>query len=134
MRRPPRLIAALLAVGCLLIPSAALGRRSSGGFELSAANYTVREDAGRATITVVRSDTRGAAHVAYIAVGMGHPCGPRQCTATPPANGDVPADFGPTKGWLDFAPGVRRESFPVPTVNQHFATIAKTVSVGQFAA
>jgi endoglucanase len=100
---------------------------------LSAANYTVRENAGRATITVVRGDTSVRAHVAYIAVGMGHPCGARQCTATPPDNGDVPADFGPTKGWLDFPAGVARESFSVPIVDHHFSTIDKTVSIGLFA-
>jgi endoglucanase len=132
MSRAPRLIAAICAVGCLLIPSAAQSRRSSGGFELSAASYTVREDAGRATITVVRTNTRTRAHVAYIAVGMGHRCGARPCTATAPGDADVPADFGVTKGWLNFAPGVARESFSVPIADHHFATIAKTVSVGLF--
>ena len=134
MRRAPRLIAALCVVGCLAIPSAAQSRLSSGGFELSAANYTVREDAGRATITVVRADTSASAHVGYIAVGTGHRCGARACTATPPDNGDTPADFGAAQGWLDFAPGVARGSFSIPIVDHRFATIAKTVSVGLFAA
>ena len=133
MRRAPRLIAALCAVGCLVIPSAAQSRRSSGGFELSAANYTVHEYSGRATITVVRADTSAPAHVAYIAVGMGHPCGASACTATPQDNGDTPADFGATKGWLNFPPGVARESFSIPIVDHRFATIAKAVSVGLFA-
>jgi endoglucanase len=132
MRRAPRLIA-LLVIGCLLVPAAAQARRTSDGFEMSAANYTVREDAGRATITVVRGDTRAEGHVAYIAVGMGHRCGASACTATPPDNGDTPADFGSTKGWLDFPRGVGRESFSVPIVDHHFATIDKTVSLGLFA-
>jgi endoglucanase len=133
MRRPPRLIAALLAAGCLLTAPGAQAHRRSGGFELNAATYTVAQNAGRATITVVRGNTSRDARVAYIAVGMGHPCGARQCTATPPRNGDVPADFGDTKGWLDFPRGVARESFSVPIVDHHFATIDKTVSVGLWA-
>ena len=84
-------------------------------------------------ITVVRGDASSDAHVAFIAVGDGHPCGGLGCTATPPDNGETPADFGPTKGWLNFPPGVRRESFSVPIVDHHFATIAKTVSLGLFA-
>jgi endoglucanase len=132
MRRAPRLIALLLTVGCLLIPSAAQGRRISGGFELSSASYSVHEYSGRAVITVVRGDSGVPAHVAYIAVGMGHPCGASACTATPPGNADAPPDFGPTKGWLDFPLGVDRESFSVPIVDHHFATITKTVSLGLF--
>jgi endoglucanase len=135
MRRAPRLIAALFAVGCLLstTPASAHARQGSGGFALSAATYTVSENSGHAAITVVRGDARSDAHVAYIAVGMGHPCGGAACTATPPDNGDTPADFGATKGWLDFPSGVRSRSFAVPIVDHHFATINKTVSVGLFA-
>ncbi|MEA2147998.1 MAG: endoglucanase [Solirubrobacteraceae bacterium] len=132
MRRAPRLIA-LLVLGSLLVPAAAQGRRSSGDFGMSAASYTVHEYSGRAVITVLRGDTRAVGHVAYIAVGMGHPCGASACTATPPDNGDTPADFGYTKGWLKFPRGVARESFSVPILDHHFATVTKTVSVGLFA-
>ena len=132
MRRAPRLIAVLFAVGCFLSPTPAQARHGSGGFQLSAATYTVSENSGRAVITVVRGDASSDAHVAFIAVGEGHPCGDSRCTATPPDHGSDPADFGPTKGWLNFPRGVRSESFSVPIVNHHFATIDKTVSIGLF--
>ena len=76
MRRAPRLIAAArcrLSAGPTPPAHRLAGR--SGGFELSAATYTVHEYSGRAVITVVRGDARADGHVAYIAVGMGHPCG-----------------------------------------------------------
>ncbi len=133
MKRAPRFIAALIIVGCLLTPAAAQGRRSSGGFQLSAATYTVHEASGRVVITVVRGDARALAHVAYIAVGEGHPCGGSGCTATPPGHGSDPPDFGAAKGWLTFPAGVHRETFSVPIVDHHFATITKTFSVGLFA-
>ena len=105
-----------------------------GGFRLSSANYAVHEHDGAATITITRTDTSEEAHAGYIAVGMGHPCGAQQCSATSPVDAyHVPGDFRATQGTLDFPAGVASRSFQVPIVDHHFATIDKTVSVGIFA-
>ncbi len=125
-----------LAVGLAfaLLPTAAQASYDPSGFRFSAENYTVHEYSGYATVTVTRSDTSQVGHADYIAVGMGHPCGSTSCTATAPQDQyDVPADFGATKGELDFPVGAASESFRVPIIDHHFATITKTVSVGIFA-
>jgi endoglucanase len=125
-----------ILLGVALVPAAA--QADPSGIQFSADNYSVHEYSGVATITVVRGDTSQEAHADYIAVGLGHPCGGQDCTATPPDNGvgvdHTPADFRATKGQLDFAPGQSSASFDVPIVDHHFQTIDKTVSVGIFAA
>lgn len=120
----------LLAIGLsALAPAAA--HASAGDFRFSSDNYTVHENGGSAVITVTRSDAGVEAQIRYVAVGLNHPCGASSCTGVPPGNRS-PADFGASKGMLDFPAGVSSETFTVPIVDHHFATIDKTVQVALF--
>ncbi len=134
MPRFRALLAGLVTVcGSALAPAMAHAAGfDATGFRFSSPTYTVHENAGSAVITVTRTDTSRDATAYYVAVGIGHPCGSGQCTATPPDNGDTPKDFGATQGSLEFAPGVASETFTVPIVDHHFATISKTLQLAIF--
>lgn len=134
MLRLSIIIAALMAVLATASAASAASPFDPLGFQFSSPSYTVHENDGRAVITIVRSDTLLDAHADYIAVGMGHPCGAVECIATAPGDAfHAPEDFQATQGSLDFPPGVSSASFTVPIVDHHFATIAKTISLGIYA-
>jgi endoglucanase len=67
-----------------------------------------------------------------VTVGLGHDCGDARCTATPPGNGDTPADFGGVSSSLEFQPGEASKTFTVPIVDHGFSTIDKTFQVAIF--
>ncbi len=118
---------------CALVPAAAQASNfDPNGFRFSSPAYSVHENAGQAVITVSRNDASRAATAYYVAVGLFHQCGPVQCTATPPGNGDAPADFGATSGSLAFAPGQASATFTVPIVDHHQDTISKTLQLAIF--
>jgi endoglucanase len=132
-RLRPILSLVAIAVACAAVPAAAQAANfDPGGFRFSSDSFTVHENAGQAVITVVRGDASKPATAYYVAVGIGHQCGAANCNATPPGNGDVPADFGGTNGALAFQAGQTSGSFTVPIVDHHFDTIPKTFQVAIF--
>jgi endoglucanase len=96
------------------------------GFHLQSAALYVHENAGKAVITVQRTDTRRDAQVGFIAVGPGHPCGSTMCTA------QYGWDFTFVQGRLDFPVGVASETFDVPIVDHHADTLQQTVQVSLY--
>jgi endoglucanase len=118
---------ALVALGATVTPaSARAGQLDSRGFHLQDSQLYVHENAGAATITIERSDTRQEAQIRYIALSIGHPCGENQCTALP----DI--DYRPVKGMLDFPAGVARETFGVPIVDHGWSGLNKTIQISLF--
>ena len=119
-RRLPRLaplIAALLLVA--LAPATAAASRH-GTVRLSAADYSVRENAGAATITIVRSTSSGHGEVRY-GVWYDRSAQPNQ-------------DYTPVHGRLDFADGQRQVTFEIPIVNDSYVEGDETVKLGIYGA
>lgn len=81
---------------------------SNGNFSFSVPNYTVLQNAGEATITVVRTGgTYGSASINY-GVFNG-------TNAQPPFQPALAGtNYGPTSGTLYFGPGITSQSFVVP--------------------
>jgi endoglucanase len=114
-----RLLLPLLAA-LLLLSGAASATASAGTISLSSDAYSVVESAGAATITVERSDPRGAAQVRY-GVWTNH-----SATAY--------VDYTPVSGRLDFADGQREASFQIPIVNDTAVEGDETVKLGLYGA
>jgi endoglucanase len=100
--------------------------RDRNGFHLESTSLTVHENAGRAVITIERTDTSRAAQIRYITLGDGVQCGKAECTAVDPY------DFTSQKGELDFAAGVSSMSFTIPIVDHGTADVSKTLSISLF--
>ncbi len=126
-----RCIASLL-ISVLVWLAAPLGAEAAPssrlGFHLMSAALLVHENAGKAVITVRRTDTSRNAQVGYVAVGPGHRCGRATCTA------QYAWDFTSVKGRLDFRAGVASKTFDVPIVDHRAFTIPQTVRVSLFGA
>jgi len=121
-RRLPRLaplIAALLLALAALAPATA-SASGGGSVRLSSDAYTVRENAGAATITVVRSNADGGGAVRY-GVWYDRSAQPYQ-------------DYTPVHGRLDFAPGQRTATFQIPIVNDTYVEGDETVKLGIYGA
>ncbi len=109
-----------LALGAL--PAAAQAQASPydpNGFRYSSPVYTVHENAGAATITIVRNDTSKQAWIRYIAL---------------PGTAVKNQDFTVVKSILSFAPGQSSASFQVPIVDHGVPGLPKTVELGMFGA
>jgi endoglucanase len=114
---------ALVAGGSVIVPATA--QADPTGFHLESSQLYVHESAGRAVITIERTDTSRDAQVRYITGGLGFDCGGTQCTATQ-------YDTTGVKGMLDFPAGVHSESFTVPVVDHGADSLPRTVSVSLF--
>ncbi len=129
MHRLRRLtIPALAVLGALLAPAAAHADASADptGFRLQSSTLTVSENAGRAVITIERTDTSEDAQIRYITLGDSVPCGSAECTAVDPD------DFTSVKGELDFPAGVASETFTMPIVDHGVQSVPKTLQVSLF--
>jgi endoglucanase len=120
-------LASVCAGAILLAPAAAQAAAlDPTGFHLTSDSMSVNENAGRAMVTVERTDTSEAAQIRYITLGDGVQCGSTECTAVDPQ------DFHSVKGELDFAAGVASESFSFPIVDHGVSDVDKTLSVSLF--
>jgi len=100
------------AIALLLAPAAA----GASTVSLSSDAYSVQESAGAATITVVRSDARGAGEVRY---GVWY-----DQSATPKL------EYEPVSGRVDFADGQREATFAIPIRDDGDVENAETVKLG----
>ena len=85
--------------------------------QLSAATYTVAEDAGHFTITVTRINTASAATVNY---GTSDPSGLAEC-ATVSGNASQRCDYTQVFGKLSFAAGESSKTVTVPVIDDVYA-------------
>jgi endoglucanase len=114
-----RLLLPLLATLALLaVPAAASA--DAGTVALSSDSYSVQENGGAATITVVRSDPRGDAEVRY-GVWTNH-----SATAY--------IDYEPVSGRIDFADGQREATFQIPIHDDMNVEGNETVKLGIYGA
>jgi endoglucanase len=117
---------AAVALGSVLGPASAQAASfDPSGFRLQSSHLYVHESAGRAVVTIERTDARAGATIRYIAGGLGFPCGPAQCSATQ-------YDFTGVKGGIDFPAGAHSESFSMPIVDHGAYSLPKTIEVSLF--
>jgi endoglucanase len=109
----------LLACAALLLVLLAAPRPASaaGTVALTSTTYQVRENAGKAVITFVRSDARTRGEVRY---GAWHRTAQQY------------EDYTPVKGRIDLAPGQTEGSFEVPIVDDPLVEGPETIAVGIF--
>jgi endoglucanase len=113
------LLLALLAA-LLLLPAAAASAAGNGSVHLSSDAYSVQENAGAATITVVRSNPDGHGEVRY-GVWTNH-----SATAF--------TDYEPVSGRVDFEDGQREASFQIPIHDDSDVEGDETVKLGIYGA
>jgi endoglucanase len=113
-RSRPRLLAPLLAALCLLAPGAAAASAST--VQLTSDSFTVQENAGAATITVVRSDATGRGEVRF---GVWY-----DQSATPHS------EYEPISGRVDFEDGQQEASFQIPIHDDGDVEGSETVKLG----
>ena len=106
------LLAALLA---LAVVSAGPARAASGVVRLSAAEYSVGEGDGAATIDVERTSAAGHGEVRY---AVWH------------RSADYRLDYTPVSGRLDFADGQTRASFRVPITQDDDVEGRESIAMG----
>ncbi len=111
-----------LLLTCLVLLAGALsGSAQTGTLRFSASSYSVNESAGSVLVTVTRGNgTAGTITGDYTTVDSGGG------TAT------VDADYEPTSGTLTFGPGVSKQTFRVPIVNDTMHENAETILVTLF--
>jgi endoglucanase len=115
----PRLaLAALAALVLLVVPATAAA--SNGDVHLTSEQYSVQENAGSATITVERSDSRGHGEVRY-GVWTNH-------------SAKAYSDYTPVSGRVDFEDGQTQASFQVPIVDDSFVEGSENLKVGLYGA
>jgi endoglucanase len=107
----------LLALGVALPAAAQAAPLDPNGFHFLSSNLFVEENAGQAVITVARADTRQAAQIRYITIGL---------------TAQAPYDYTPVKSMLTFAAGQSTASFSVPIVDHGISGLPKTISVSLF--
>jgi endoglucanase len=113
-RRRAPLLAAFVVLALALLP--ALAHAAGGTVALSAASYSVQENAGAATITVVRSDARAAGEVRF---GVWY-----DRSAQPHL------EYEPISGRVDFAAGQSEATFQIPIHDDGDVEGDETVKLG----
>lgn len=114
---PRRLLLPLLAAALILLAPAAASAAGST-VSLTADSFSVQENAGAATITVVRSDPRGHGEVRY---GVWY-----DQSAQPHS------EYEPVSGRVDFEDGQSEASFQIPIVDDTDVEGDETVKLGIF--
>jgi endoglucanase len=109
--------AALAAALTLTLP--AVAPAANGSVRLAAADFTVGEGDGAATISIVRTSGAGRGEIRY---AVWH------------RSADHGLDYTPVRGRLDFAPGQTEVSFRVPIANDGDVEGRETIAVGIFGA
>jgi endoglucanase len=113
-----RVVGLLLGLLALAAPGVAHAARfDASGFHFSSNRLYVDENAGDAVITVQRSNTRQAAQVRYITIGL---------------TAQSPFDYRPVKAMLSFGAGQSSASFRVPIVDHGIAGMPLTISLSLF--
>jgi endoglucanase len=116
MPKIPLRLALLTLAALLLVPTSAL----AGTVRLTSDSYTVGEGDGVATITVQRSDPRGAGEVRY-GVWTNHSATAYQ-------------DYEPVSGRIDFADGQSTATFSIPIHDDQLVEGPETVKLGLYGA
>ncbi|MBS1870887.1 MAG: glycoside hydrolase family 6 protein [Actinobacteria bacterium] len=111
---------ALAAIAALLLAVAAPAAAQAATVSLTSTAYSVRENAGAATITVVRSSASGHGEVRY---GVWY-----DQSAQPYV------DYQPVSGRVDFADGQRTASFQIPIHDDTDVEGDETVKLGIYGA
>ena len=111
---------ALAAVIALLLAPAAASAAGNGTVQLSSDAYSVEENAGEATITVVRNDPSGHGEVRY---GVCY-----DQSAQPNL------DYEPVPGRVDFEDGQREATFHIPIHDDGNVESHETVKLGIYGA
>jgi endoglucanase len=120
MVRGKLMIATLVAVlASMLAPAlaSANARDNPNGFRLTTPQLTVPQNAGQATFTIVRKNTRPAAQIRYTTL---------RGTAV------AHQDYTPVKAMIAFAPGQASATFSIPIVNHGTYEVPKTVRLELF--
>jgi endoglucanase len=113
-----RVVGLLLGLLALAAPGFAHAARfDANGFHFASNRLYVDESAGDAVITVDRSDTRKAAQVRYITIGL---------------TAQAPFDYQPVKSMLSFDAGQSSASFKVPIVDHGIEGMPLTISLSLF--
>jgi endoglucanase len=107
------------AIAVFLMPATARARSFTDpdGFHLDASTYTVSQDAGRALITIERTDTSREAQIRY---------------ETLPGTAVRHQDYTPVKAMIDFMPGQSSATFSVPIADHHMVIVARTIRIALF--
>ncbi|HEV7774318.1 MAG TPA: glycoside hydrolase family 6 protein [Conexibacter sp.] len=117
---PSRSLLLLTLLAALLLPAAAASAAGDGSVQLSADAYSVQENAGAATITVVRSDSSGHGEVRY---GVWY-----DQSAQPNL------EYEPVSGRVDFEDGQREATFQIPIHDDSDVENNETVKLGIYGA
>lgn len=113
--------AELLPVCLWLLAGILSSSAQTGTLRFSAASYSVKESAGFVTVTVNRSGgTAGTITGDYATVDSGG------------GTASAGADYEPAAGTLTFGPGVSRQTFQIPIVNDTMHENAETILVTLF--
>ncbi|MEG4636641.1 Ig-like domain-containing protein [Microcoleus sp. Aus8_D4] len=88
--------------------------KSAGAFNFSKANYSIKENAAAATITVIRTNTDVAADVSY---------------STSNGTANAGADYTAASGRLNFAIGETQKTFTVPIIDDSLVEGDETVNL-----
>jgi endoglucanase len=110
---PGLLIALLTALVVLLAPAAA---PAAGTVRLASESFSVQENAGAATIAVVRSDSRGHGEVRF---GVYYD-----------RSAQAHSEYGPVSGRVDFADGQSEATFQIPIYDDTDVEGNETVKLG----
>jgi endoglucanase len=121
---------ALVALAARAVPGVATAATDPRGFYFSESHYFVDENAGKAVITVERSNTTRAAVVRFITLGQ---------TGSQPNYAVAPYFFTSVKSGvnapdLNFAPGQASATFTVPIVDHGFNSLDFDVQLSLFGA
>jgi endoglucanase len=87
------------------------------GFRLQDPAMFVNENAGQATVAVVRDDVSQEAQIRYITIGL---------------TAQAPYDYTPQKGMINFLAGQSVGYFQVPIIDHGIAGLPKTIQISLF--
>lgn len=119
-RRTPSARLLPLLAGLALLAAVLPATAAAATVHLAADTFSVREDAGSVTVTVVRSSPRGKGAVRY--------------GVWPTRSAQPRREYGPVKGRLDFAEGQRTATFRIPIYDDDDVEVTETARIQLFGA
>ena len=117
MARATLVMLCAIAALALLAASAGAATLDLQGFRLQDPVMFVNENAGHATVAVVRDDVSEEAQIRYITIGL---------------TAQAPYDYTPEKGMIDFAAGQSVGYFEVPIIDHGIDGLPKTIQISLF--